>query len=252
MKAISDNYISDNYTPPSNANHSNVNRSNVDTLNANRSNADRSNVNHSNVNGSNAKLPQSEQEKITCDLFNVLPFSADNDHEPMFTCIEYIPGIANQLKRSFAKAGINTTFSAPQKLKNILCSRNSTKPPKEKNKGIYKYDCPCSPTATYIGQTARSYEIRWDEHLKAINTEKWSHSGISQHYQNCTHTPNKDNFSIVKNMQGKNKKFLSYNMRIREALEIRRHKCGPGKGLNEDMGAYVKTDMWDPVLQSIT
>ena len=92
----------------------------------------------------------------------------------------------------------------------------------------------------------------WEEHLRAINTEKWSHSGISQHYQTCTHAPNKDNFSIVKNMQGKNKKFLSYNMRIREALEIRRHKCGPGKGLNEDMGAYVKTDIWDPVLQSIT
>ena len=52
-------------------------------------------------------------------------------------------------------------------------------------------------------------------------------------------------------MQGKNKKLLGYNMRIREALEIRRHNCGPGKGLNEDMGAYVKTDIWDPVLQTI-
>ena len=170
----------------------------------------------------------------------------------MFACINYIPEIAPQLKRSFAKAGINTTFSAPQKLKNILCSRNSTKPPVEKKKGIYKYDCPCSPNAIYVGQTARSYETRWKEHLNAIDKEKWSHSGISQHYQQCTHTPNKENFSVIHNMQGKNKKYLSYDMRIREALEIRRHNCGPGKGLNEDMGAYVKTDMWDPVLQSIT
>ena len=39
--------------------------------------------------------------------------------------------------------------------------------------------------------------------------------------------------------------------RIQEALEIRRHNAGPGKGLNEDMGAYVKTDIWDPVLNTI-
>ena len=52
-------------------------------------------------------------------------------------------------------------------------------------------------------------------------------------------------------MQGKNKKYLGYNMRIREALEIRRHKSGPGRGLNEDMGAYVKTDIWDTVLNAM-
>ena len=60
--------------------------------------------------------------------------------------------------------------------------------------------------------------------------------------------PRKKNFSVVQNMQGKNKKLLGYEMRIREALEIRRHNCGPGRGLNEDMGAYVRTDIWDPVL----
>ena len=52
-------------------------------------------------------------------------------------------------------------------------------------------------------------------------------------------------------MQGKNRQRLSYNMRVREALEIRRHSSGPGKGLNEDTGAYVKTDIWDPVLNHL-
>ena len=36
-------------------------------------------------------------------------------------------------------------------------------------------------------------------------------------------------------------------LKVREALEIRRHNCGPGHGLNEDMGAYVKTSLWNPV-----
>ena len=49
----------------------------------------------------------------------------------------------------------------------------------------------------------------------------------------------------------KNKRQLGYDMRMREALEIRRHKCGPGQGLNEDMGAYVKTDIWDTVLNAM-
>ena len=60
-----------------------------------------------------------------------------------------------------------------------------------------------------------------------------------------------DNFKPVHNMQGKKKQKLGYDLRIREAMEIRRHDCGPGKGLNEDMGAYVKTDIWDPVLRSL-
>ena len=126
-----------------------------------------------------------------------------------------------------------------------------TKPPPEKRKGIYRYQCPCSDNATYVGQTCRSFEICWDEHMKAIGRQQWNHSGVTQHYQHCPHQFDKDNFSVVQKMQGKNKKRLGYDMRIREAIEIRKNKCGPGRGLNEDMGAYVKTDIWDTVLKSM-
>ena len=64
---------------------------------------------------------QTDQERTISDLFDLLPYNDDNsDEEPMYTCIDYIPEIAPQLKRSFAKAGINTTFSAPQKLKKYI------------------------------------------------------------------------------------------------------------------------------------
>ena len=86
---------------------------------------------------------------------------------------------------------------------------------------------------------------------KAIEKEKWHHSGISQHYEKCREKFDTQNFSVVHNMQDKNKRRLGYNMRLREALEIRHHKCGPGRGLNEDMGYYVKTDIWDTVLNSM-
>ena len=171
--------------------------------------------------------------------------------EGLFACISYIPEISHQIKRSLSKAGINTTFTSAPKLKDILCNKNKTQPPKELKKGIYKYTCTCSDKSTYIGQTGRSCEIRWQEHAKAVEKEKWQHSGISQHYQHCQHKFDMNNFNTVHNMQGKNKSRLAYDMRIREALEIRHHNSGPGRGLNEDMGAYVKTDIWDPVLNTL-
>ena len=169
----------------------------------------------------------------------------------MYACVPYIPEIARPLKRALSKAGVNTTFTTGPKLMHILCGQNKTRPPPEKKKGIYRYTCPCSTKSIYIGQTARACDLRWDEHNKAIQKENWAHSGISQHHQQCQQQFDKANASVITTMQGKSKKRLAYNLKIREALEIRRHNSGPGKGLNEDMGAYVKTDLWDPVLRTM-
>ena len=103
----------------------------------------------------------------------------------------------------------------------------------------------------YVGQTSRACDLRWKEHGNAIRTENWSYSGISQHHQACANEFDSSNASIIATAQSKSKKKLLYDLKIREALEIRLHKCGPGKGLNEDMGAYVKTDIWDPVLHTM-
>ena len=53
-------------------------------------------------------------------------------------------------------------------------------------------------------------------------------------------------------MSGKNKKKLDYDLKVGEALEIRKANCGPGKGMNEDWGSYVKTDAWNPMDRQIT
>ena len=52
-------------------------------------------------------------------------------------------------------------------------------------------------------------------------------------------------------MSGKNKRSLAYNLKVREALEIKRQNSGPGQGLNEDFGAYVKTTQWNPVFHTM-
>ena len=116
---------------------------------------------------------------------------------------------------------------------------------------MYKYTCDCSDKANYIGQTHRSCEIRWKEHERAIQRNEWHHSGITQHHQHCTHDFNKDNFTVVHNIRNKHKSRLAYDLKVREAFEIRQHNSGPGRGLNEDNGAYLKTDIWDPVLKTL-
>ena len=52
-------------------------------------------------------------------------------------------------------------------------------------------------------------------------------------------------------MSGKNKKKLDYDLKVGEALEIKKANCGPGKGMNEDWGSYVKTDAWNPVFNTM-
>ena len=52
-------------------------------------------------------------------------------------------------------------------------------------------------------------------------------------------------------MTDKNKKKLDYNLKVREALEIKKENCGPGRGMNEDWGSYVKTDSWNPVFNTM-
>ena len=57
----------------------------------------------------------------------------------------------------------------------------------------------------------------------------------------CTELQKRDpaSVSVVATMQGKHKKKLMFDLKICEALEIRRNNCGPGKGVNKVMGAYV-------------
>ena len=85
--------------------------------------------------------------------------------------------------------------------------------------------------------------------MKAAATGKWSHSGLTQHMEKC-----KGQIAgpeILCTTNHKNKNSLKHDLRVREALFIRRYDCGPHKGLNEDMGSYVKTTQWDPVFHGM-
>ena len=55
---------------------------------------------------------------------------------------------------------------------------------------------------------------------------------------------------IIETADRRNKN-LKYDLRIGEALNIKRYNCGPGKGMNEDFGSYVTTTQWQPVFNKL-
>ena len=136
------------------------------------------------------------------------------------------------------------------KLTNILCSCNKTRHDPSLKPGVYEISCPCSPRAKYVGQTIRPITTRGKEHRRATETENWHHSGIAQHKEKCKEEVEWEPKVIV-NMTNKNKKQLAYQLKVREALEIKRRNSGPGQGLNEDYGSYVKTHAWNPVFNQM-
>ena len=166
--------------------------------------------------------------------------------------IPYIAGkFYHQIRRSLTKAGLNSCPTAGRKLGDVLCGKNKTQPPQNKRKGVYLLSCPCDNKAKYVGQTARSIESRMQEHKTATEKGNWHHSGMTQHKEQCQESVDWENPQVLATFSNKNKKRLAYDLKIREALEIKRHDTAPGKGLNEDHGAYVKTTQWNPVLHTM-
>ena len=217
------------------------------------------NLGQKNKNNAKTKKTQKQNETTYEDtpenLFDVLPFkeiniSEDEGYKP-FIVTTYLPdGIHYQLKRACDKAGVNLVSKPGVKLKDLLCAPNRTRHNKTEKPGVYEITCPCDPNAKYVGQTVRPISTRAKEHERATQKGQWHHSGIAQHRENCNEPINWEP-RVITNMVDKNKNRLTYNLKIREALEIKRLNTGPNNGLNEDWGAYVKTSIWNPVFNQM-
>ena len=202
-----------------------------------------------------SSLSANDPREVPDNLFSLLPFHnvdlTEEEYKP-YVCIPYLPGaIYHQIRKACNKAGVNVVAKSGTKLKDILCSSNVTKHDPLAKPGVYEFTCSCSDKAKYIGQTTRSIQTRAKEHKRAVETGNWHHSGISAHKEHCQSPIDWENPRVITTMNDKNKKKLNYDLKVREALEIRRHDCGPGRGLNEDLGAYVKSPSWNVVLHQM-
>jgi hypothetical protein len=89
------------------------------------------------------------------------------------------------------------------------------------------------------------------EHKNAAEKSKWLHSGITQHKELCHLSVDWENPEVITTMAIKNEKKLAFDLKVHEALEIRKNQSRLGRGLNEDFGAYVRTNTWAPVLNKL-
>lgn len=110
-------------------------------------------------------------------------FTQNNEKKKISMC--YQPIITNKLKTIFNKHDMMIVYKNNNKL---IDSLGSTKDKKHelKQSGIYRIKCnECD--AVYIGQTKRSVEKRFKEHLKAIEMKHKFKSAFAAHAVNNKH-----------------------------------------------------------------
>ena len=80
--------------------------------------------------------------------------------------------------------------------------------------------------------------------MKAAETKKWLHSGLTQHMEHCEGPY--EGPEILDTRTHNKKNVRKYDLRVHEALYIRRYK-----GLNEDTSSYFKTNQWAPIFDTM-
>ena len=147
--------------------------------------------------------------------------------------IPWIPQLGPRLRNIYKRYGIKTVFSSPPNLRTILCSKNKCRLPRNSHPGVYKLDCSCG--ASYIGETKKRVSTRISEHQRDVFNGNWAPTGVTEHSQTCHGQFNwSDNVTLAVETDYRRRK-------IREALEIRRHKST----LNRDKGSIMITDSWE-------
>lgn len=109
----------------------------------------------------------------------------------------FVPVITNKLKSKFAEHNLDIVFRSDGKLANLLGSTKDKTPNFEKS-GIYSITCDeCK--RVYYGQTKRSVEIRFGEHIQSIRLNHPYKSAVASHILVDGHAMiTKDNLKLLK------------------------------------------------------
>ena len=146
--------------------------------------------------------------------------------------IPYIPGLCESIKKICGRYGIQIYFKGSNTIRNILVSPKDKDPMVNKSRAIYWFQCgDLSCDDEYIGETSRTFNERYKEHLK-------DPSPIHQHSNHTGHPTSHNNFQII-GMEGHS---LARN--IKESIFIRVNS----PTLNRNIGKFNLSHIWDRVL----
>ena len=153
-----------------------------------------------------------------------------------YIVVSYHQGLSESFKRTCKKYGIEVHLKGGHTITNLLMAPKDKGPILKKSGAIYRYKCDrvdCDDE--YIVESARNFEERFKEHLKAPFP-------INDHLNTSGHTVTIDNVSIL----GREDQNLMRTMK--EALYIRVNN----PSLNRNIGNYHLPHMWDKVLLNIS
>ena len=145
-------------------------------------------------------------------------------------------GLCECYKTIYSKYGVWVHFKGGNTLKNLLMFPKDREAITKQSNIIYWFKCgrtECDDE--YIGESARTFEERYKEHLKAP-------SPIFEHQNITGHTTTVENFKII-SREGQNMARV-----IREAIYIRVNN----PTLSRNIGKYNLPHIWDKVLFSIS
>ena len=150
--------------------------------------------------------------------------------------VPYHQGLSESYKNICKNYGVEVHLKGGHTIKDLLMAPKDKDPLLKKSGVIYRYKCDrvhCDEE--YIGESARNFEERYKEHLKAP-------SPIHDHLNISGHNVTIDNFSIL----GREDQNLLRT--IKEALYIRVNN----PSLNRNIGKYHLPHIWDEVLLNIS
>ena len=149
--------------------------------------------------------------------------------------VPYTKGLCESYKSICNKYGVQAYFRGGNTLKNLLMFPKDKEEMRKKSNIIYWYRCGKTEcNEEYIGESARTFEERFKEHLKAP-------SPIYEHDITTGHKTSVENFKII----GREGHGISGT--IQEAIYIRVNN----PTLNRNGGKYNLPHIWDKVLFTI-
>lgn len=129
-----------------------------------------------------------------------------------YVSLTYYGRISENIANILSHHDLTVSFKSQSKLSHLIYNAKDKTEPLKKS-GVYKLTCPeCN--AFYIGQTGRSFEIRYKEHFRAFRLKK-TDSTFANHFLDSGHNfPNLDNMKILHTQE------KGHTLNLLESLEI--------------------------------
>lgn len=148
-----------------------------------------------------------------------------------YVCIPFIGKVSYQIANIFRAKNIRISFSTNNKIKDKLIHNLNLKTDLHHKSGIYKLNCSVCPKF-YIGQTGRSFKIRYREHMDALRLKNLNKSTFATHMAEHGETE----LNIEENLKILHFAEKGMQMNLLEEIEIYSHiNNNPESILNDQL-----------------